>query len=98
MSPFLVELNPGHFERIGSLYGSSLQGHSESVAERRAVGSSRKKKRLEMSEFTVGGKVKHPFFGEGTVKKLSSGRSLDVRFDRHGLKTLHLDYAKLTIL
>jgi len=39
-----------------------------------------------------------PVFGEGKVTKLSGPRTLDVLFDRHGMKTLHLDYAKLTIL
>ena len=34
----------------------------------------------------------------GTVTRLSGPRTIDVLFDRHGLKTLHLDYAKLTIL
>jgi DNA helicase-2/ATP-dependent DNA helicase PcrA len=51
-----------------------------------------------MAHFSVGTKVKHPFFGVGTVKTVSKGRSLDIHFDRHGLKTLHLDYAKLVVL
>jgi DNA helicase II / ATP-dependent DNA helicase PcrA len=55
-------------------------------------------KRLEMSDFALGAKVNHPFFGNGTVAKMSTGRSIDIQFDRHGLKTLHLDYAKLTII
>ena len=51
-----------------------------------------------MSDFIVGAKVSHPFFGNGAVSKLSTGRSIDILFDRHGLKTLHLDYAKLTVI
>jgi DNA helicase-2/ATP-dependent DNA helicase PcrA len=53
---------------------------------------------MEMTDFSVGCRVNHAFFGDGTVTKLSKARSLDIHFDRHGLKTLHLDYAKLTIL
>jgi len=53
---------------------------------------------LAMTDFSVGCKVSHPFFGYGRVTKLSKARSLDIHFDRYGLKTLHLDYAKLTIL
>jgi DNA helicase-2/ATP-dependent DNA helicase PcrA len=55
-------------------------------------------KKLDIADFALGCKVSHPFFGNGTVAKISTGRSLDVLFDRHGVKTLHLDYAKLTIL
>jgi DNA helicase-2/ATP-dependent DNA helicase PcrA len=57
-----------------------------------------KQKKPEMADFSVGCKVNHPYFGNGTVAKISTGRSLDVFFDRHGLKTLHLDYAKLTTI
>jgi DNA helicase-2/ATP-dependent DNA helicase PcrA len=42
--------------------------------------------------------VSHPFFGEGVVARLVKPRSVDVVFDKHGLKTLHLDYAKLKVI
>ena len=51
-----------------------------------------------MDELPAGTRVQHPFFGIGVVKKTTPPRSLDVKFDRHGVKTLHLDYAKLTLL
>jgi DNA helicase-2/ATP-dependent DNA helicase PcrA len=51
-----------------------------------------------MSDLAQGVRVSHAFFGTGTVAALHGGRSVDVHFERHGLKTLHLDYAKLTII
>jgi DNA helicase-2/ATP-dependent DNA helicase PcrA len=100
MSPFLSELSGGLFERVTekSTGGSDyVSFQSDSLP---AVGRSKKTKvkKMEMTDFSVGCKVNHPFFGNGTVTKLSKARSLDIHFDRHGLKTLHLDYAKLTVL
>jgi DNA helicase-2/ATP-dependent DNA helicase PcrA len=43
----------------------------------------------------VGQAVNHPFFGRGTVEGIVGDRTVEVAFDRHGRKTLHLDYAKL---
>lgn len=45
--------------------------------------------------FSTGAKVRHPFFGPGVVVKKVAPRTVEVHFDRHGRKTLHLDYAKL---
>ena len=95
MSPFLGELSGGLFQRMD---GSSDDYQPSIYREKSAAGHKslrRKPKKLNMSDFSQGCKVSHPFFGLGTVTKLSGGRSLDVHFDRHGLKTLHLDYAKL---
>jgi DNA helicase-2/ATP-dependent DNA helicase PcrA len=100
MSPFLNELNGGLFERITEQHGDT--GDSFSLQSTAFSASATKKKshqkKLEMTDFSIGCRVKHPFFGDGTVTKLSKARSLDIHFDRHGLKTLHLDYAKLNIL
>ena len=100
MSPFLNELSGGLFERVSELSSAdegyfSFQSDSFSVP---TVKKKQKQKKMEMTDFSVGCRVNHPFFGAGTVTKLSKSRSLDIHFDRHGLKTLHLDYAKLTIL
>ncbi len=99
MSPFLSELSGGLYERIGEkitmqpdFFPSQFEEEPD-LPLRKA-----KSKRLEMSDFSLGSKVKHPFFGNGTVIKMSTGRSIDIQFDRHGLKTLHLDYAKLTVI
>lgn len=58
---------------------------------------SEKKKKVRTSAFVPGSMVKHPFFGRGRVIEASGPRSLDVDFSGHGLKTLHLDFAKLEI-
>lgn len=98
MSPFLSELSGGLFQRVtdsDSDGGAAIYNRSESYSP---PVKKKKTKKLDMTDFSIGAKVSHPFFGVGVVAKLSKGRSLDIHFDRHGLKTLHLDYAKLTIL
>ena len=100
MSPFLAELEPGGYEVIrpapgdGPAYGSnpgSVTGRKRPVLKKR-------QKKATLEQFSKGCRVSHPFFGTGTVHKKTPPRSLDVAFDRHGMKTLHLDYAKLTIV
>ncbi len=103
MSPFLAELSGGLFERIMEESGAAEESYSFQSDSFPASGSTspsrkQKQKKLQMTDFSLGSRVNHPFFGNGTVTKLSKTRSLDIHFDRHGLKTLHLDYAKLTIL
>lgn len=99
MSPFLAELTPEHYERVGEEAGGRPEyGYVQAVPEPSSPVRRDKKLQLSLTDFSKGCKVSHPFFGEGTVTRLSSPRSLDVLFDRHGLKTLHLDYAKLTVL
>ena len=102
MSPFLGEIGKGYYRRVAGRDATSFDydGFTSTSppappapAPRRA-----KARKLEAADLPVGTKVDHPFFGVGTVVKKPSGRSLDIHFDRHGLKTLHLDYAKLTIL
>ena len=102
MSPFLTELGPGLYERISAEAGSTGEwagatSHPDPAAPRLPAAPARRQPPA-ISEFAKGCKVSHPFFGEGKVTKLSGARTLDVLFDRHGMKTLHLDYAKLTIL
>lgn len=99
MSPFISELSKGLFQRVDeqSSYGYETTAFTENSGdEHKPVRKISKK--LKMSDFSKGSQVSHPFFGTGTVAKLTTGRSLDVHFDRHGLKTLHLDYAKLKLL
>ena len=98
MSPFLSELSGGLFDRVSDSESDSFQTYQTRTDSYRPTAKKKKAKKLEMADFSVGAKVSHPFFGAGVVTKVSKGRSLDIHFDRHGLKTLHLDYAKLTIL
>lgn len=98
MSPFLSELSGGLFERVTEASAGDGGPYSFQSGSVPSPVRKKKQKKMEMTDFSVGCKVKHPFFGNGTVTKLSKARSLDIHFDRHGLKTLHLDYAKLTVL
>ncbi len=97
MSPFLCELQPGLYERLEEEGGFSF---SRPSAPKRSSSTSfrNKGKKASIDEYSKGVKVNHPFFGTGVVRKITKPRTLDVYFDRHGVKTLHLDYAKLTIL
>lgn len=100
MSPFLSEISPGLYERVET--GAPSYFDRPSSVSREPVSvvpvTRKKEKKLSMDDLSVGLQVQHPFFGVGVIKKLSRPRSLDVKFDRHGIKTLHLDYAKLKIL
>ena len=49
----------------------------------------------DTSAMNTGQTVQHPFFGRGIIDKVTGERTVEVVFDRHGRKTLHLDYAKL---
>ena len=102
MSPFLAELGPGLYERITAETGITREWSEPTAYSAPAApllpAAPPRQQPPALSEFTKGCKVSHPFFGEGKVTKLSGPRTLDVLFDRHGMKTLHLDYAKLTIL
>lgn len=99
ISPFLAEINPGLYERIESTHGHTYS-QSQPRYEAPSIPKAPKKreKKLTLKDLTVGTKVQHPFFGMGTVKRTSAPSSLDVLFDRHGIKTLHLDYAKLKLM
>lgn len=99
ISPFLAEISPGLYERVeGGSGGSFMRSQPRYESPSIPSAPKKKEKKLTMNDFAVGTKVQHPFFGIGTVKKMSRPSSLDVNFDRHGIKTLHLDYAKLKIL
>ncbi len=96
MSPFLVELRSGLYDRLDAM---EVAGEAyTSLRRERSLPGKDNRKKLTMAELAVGQRVSHPFFGEGQIEKLSGEKSLEVRFDRHGQKTLHLDYARLTLL
>jgi len=102
MSPFLSELRAGLFERIDR---DGMERSDPSYLTAQSSSSSvmtfpkkAKKKKLSVEDLNKGVRVKHPFFGEGVVNEKPQGRSVNVIFQRHGIKTLHLDYAKLSII
>ena len=98
MSPFLVELTPGSYERIEAESARQDSIARSTVPLRQKPTSVARRKNLSMDDFSTGTRVNHPFFGTGTVQNTKAPRSLDIIFDRHGMKTLHLDYAKLTLV
>lgn len=98
MSPFLAEIGGGLYEREEERKRTFSSEQSYSTEKTGYSAVKKKRKKVPISEFTKGSKVKHPFFGTGIVEQKTGERSLNVRFDRHGMKTLHLDYAKLEIL
>ena len=57
--------------------------------------SQNKKELKNASVLDQGQVVMHPFFGRGVIAKVTGERTVEVDFDRHGRKALHLDYAKL---
>ncbi|RUM37379.1 MAG: ATP-dependent helicase, partial [Desulfobulbus sp.] len=98
MSPFLREINPGlYYQRqqkptTGYFHsGSSDYGLPDPVQTRKKTISAR-------IEYLPGMSVLHPLFGPGTVKSVPGPRRVEIAFDRHGNKILHLDYAKLEII
>lgn len=105
LTPFLAEIDdqlyesratPAALTRSGPAPGTGYAAGSRGQAAPPAVGCKqpRPPHRALLREGSV---VKHPFFGRGRVVKLIGARSVDVHFDAHGKKTLHLDYAKLEL-
>lgn len=101
MSPFLAELKGGLFERIdkersfSSPFARTERGEN---VDAHVFPTRTGRSKVSMTDLGKGVRVSHAFFGTGTVAATPRGRSVDVLFERHGLKTLHLDYAKLTIV
>ena len=107
LSPFLVEISPGLYQSSGKVHshlsGSNDRsgGYSFSSGRKAARSmsasyiSSSGNKLKNTSTLALGQAVRHPFFGRGTIDKVTGERTVEVNFDRHGRKMLHLDYAKL---
>jgi DNA helicase-2/ATP-dependent DNA helicase PcrA len=102
MSPFLTELRAGLYERLDQEYRSPAALFTPQPQDFAGPADlppkQKKKKKLSANDLRIGVRVRHPFFGEGVVSKDMHGRSVDVAFPGHGIKTLHLDYAKLSLL
>ncbi len=95
MTPFLREVSAGLYNKVdrGGGVGAPLP---RSVA----LEPKEPSPRVESARvaFQVGMQVNHAFFGLGRVVSIPGPRRVEVQFDRHGSKILHLDYAKLDIL
>jgi len=98
MSPFVREINPGLYERLQP-DPAAFPGLAGAASSRFAPAARRPGPGTGAgSELLVGMSVKHPFFGPGRIKSLPGPRRVEVTFDRHGDKILHLDYARLEII
>jgi len=98
LTPFLREISGGLYvkEEPGRTQPAPIQprpGHDSLGAPPIAT-------RVESARvaFKKGMQVNHAFFGLGKVVSIPGPRRVEVHFDRHGTKILHLDYAKLEIL
>jgi DNA helicase-2/ATP-dependent DNA helicase PcrA len=102
MSPFLREINPGLYvhEDPAPAIGPSIAAYRSNPEGGVPEPKPLKKTALQSAriEFSKGMMVRHPFFGIGQVKKIPAPRRIEVHFDRHGDKLLHLDYAKLEVM
>jgi len=98
MSPFLREINPGLYEKQQSETSPQPTGFLADHGQRPERRPKLKPAPSAAVEFTIGMFVKHPFFGPGQVKDIPGPRRIEVSFDRHGDKILHLDYARLEII
>ena len=110
LSPFLAEISPGLYASSGrahvpvSEFRGGETGSPFSMGRRggRSISAAsipqNSNKLRNASSLMQGQAVQHPFFGRGTVDKVTGERTVEVVFDRHGRKTLHLDYAKLEIV
>lgn len=104
ISPFLDEIPPEIISTssIGRSWNFSMNDTSSlprgTGFENTLTKHSPLKKSAVKGELKAGIVVKHSFFGEGRVEKTVGPRTVDVLFKRHGMKTLHLDYAKLEII
>jgi DNA helicase-2/ATP-dependent DNA helicase PcrA len=94
MSPFLREIPNGLYLEEED---SSGQPFSFSTSEDHSLPSFKKKK-MAASSFTPGMIVRHNYFGQGKIKQIPGAKRIEVAFDRHGTKILHLDYANLEIV
>ncbi len=108
LSPFLAEISHGLYTSSGRAqshirsYRGGSSGYSFSsrgTKSRRSMSTASvnqsSSKMREASGLNKGQAVQHPFFGRGIIYKVTGERTVEVDFDRHGRKTLHLDYAKL---
>ncbi len=108
LTPFLAEISHGLYISSGRAQsqapgygGGRSSGYSFSMGNRgrrsmSAASLSQNKKELKVaSALNQGQAVMHPFFGRGIIAKVTGERTVEVDFDRHGRKALHLDYAKL---
>lgn len=99
MSPFLREIPQGLYVKE-QYQATPLYQTSSSYSATPPIAAKAKSttKKAPASSYTVGMSVKHSYFGMGKITDLPGPKRVEVNFDRHGIKVLHLDYAPLEIL
>ncbi|OQX14146.1 MAG: DNA helicase UvrD [Desulfobulbaceae bacterium A2] len=100
MSPFLAEVSPSRFQRLGPPLPAGLSRPAGPAMPLPAsvAGVRRRAAVAPGGGLGEGQRVRHPFFGIGRVTKVGPGQRAEVFFDRHGEKVLHLEYARLQLL
>ncbi|MDH3348501.1 MAG: ATP-dependent helicase [Desulfobulbaceae bacterium] len=100
MSPFLRELSVERYTAVnGTRQRESL--YTPSFLEESTTRHHQKKPKKQLSArktYEKGMRVHHSFFGPGTIREIPGPRRVEVAFDRHGTKILHLDFAELEIV
>ncbi|WP_232370895.1 ATP-dependent helicase [Desulfogranum marinum] len=94
MSPYIREIPQGLYIKD---QGTPAYGNS-ALPDPGDVPRPLKKTQSARQTFTTGMVVNHSYFGNGKVVNIPGPRRVEVMFDRHGTKILHLDYAKLEII
>ncbi|MDX9835024.1 MAG: ATP-dependent helicase [Desulfobulbus sp.] len=97
MSPFLREISPGLYNRAERACVVTAPLTSDYPMDL-PLPKPRKSIDAGQAEYVEGMRVSHAFFGLGRVASLPGIRRVEVLFDRHGSKILHLDYARLEIV
>ncbi|MCL2789074.1 MAG: ATP-dependent helicase [Desulfobulbus sp.] len=96
MSPFLREISPGLYHTIdrAGTRSEPLMSQYQPVLPPTSAAARAASRPI----FSEGMRVSHAFFGPGRIAAIPGPRRVEVHFDRHGSKILHLDYAKLDLL
>ncbi len=101
MSPFLREISPGLYNKTDRAGITTSPMTSQYYQESdKALSGVPVKTKVESARvvYQPGMQVNHAFFGIGKVTSIPGPRRVEVQFDRHGSKILHLDYANLEIV
>jgi DNA helicase-2/ATP-dependent DNA helicase PcrA len=98
MSPFLQEIDPNlYYQKEQAAPGGYSFSGAGSFGLPEPAGNPKKTVSARV-EYSPGMMVLHPLFGPGRVKSVPGPRRVEIAFDRHGDKILHLDYAKLEVI
>lgn len=97
MSPYLREISPGLYNTIDRA-GAMTSPFTSQYARQQPVSSTLAQVESARVVYKEGMQINHAIFGIGRITSIPGPRRVEILFDRHGSKILHLDYAKLEIL